>query len=52
MLAALLSAGHVTVMGFKGWAEPENWAGGMPPITLAAFVVFLGGSIINLSGRR
>ncbi len=50
-LAALLSAGHVTVMGFKGWIQPETWAGGMPPITLVAFVVFLGGSIINLRGR-
>ncbi len=51
-LAALLSAGHITVMGFNGWIQPENWAGGMPPITLVAFVVFLVGSIINLRGRR
>lgn len=51
-LAALLSAGHVTVMGFNGWLQPGNWAGGMPPITLVAFVVFFVGSIINLRGRR
>jgi hypothetical protein len=50
-LAALLSAGHVAVMGFKGWILPQDWPGGMPPITLVAFVVFLGGSVINLRGR-
>ena len=52
ILAGLLSAGHVTVMGFNGWMTPQNWAGGMPPITLVAFAVFLVGFIINLRGRR
>jgi hypothetical protein len=50
--AGLLSAGHVTVMGFTGWTQPGNWAGGMPPITLVAFAVFLVGFTINLAARR
>jgi len=50
--AGLLSAGHVTVMGFTGWTQPENWAGGMPPVTLVAFAVFLVGFTINLVARR
>jgi hypothetical protein len=37
----ILVAGHVVVMGYQGWMTPENWAGGMPPITLVAFVVYL-----------
>lgn len=52
ILAGLLSAGHLSVMGFKGWTQPGNWAGGMPPITMVAFVVFLGGFTINLIARR
>ena len=52
IFAGLLSAGHVTVMGFQGWTQPGNWAGGMPPITLVAFVVFLGGFTVNLIARR
>lgn len=52
IFAGLLSAGHVTVMGFQGGTQPGNWAGGMPPITLVAFVVFLGGFTINLIARR
>ena len=52
IVAGLLSAGHVTVMGFAGWIQPENWAGGMPPITLVAFAVFLVGFTINVIARR
>lgn len=52
ILVLLLSAGHVIVMGYKGWLQPENWAGGMPPITLVAFAVFLAGFVINLVARR
>ena len=51
-IAALLSAGHVAVMGFKAWFRPETWAGGMPPITMVAIAVFLIGFVIFLAGRR
>ncbi len=50
-VAGFLAAGHVVVMGFKGWLTPDKWAGGMPPITMvavAAYVVCLG---LNLKGR-
>jgi hypothetical protein len=38
-LAALATAaGHVLVMGAAGWITPAKWPGGMPPITLLAFL--------------
>ena len=51
IFSALLSAGHVSVMGYKAWMHPENWTGGMPPITLVAIVIFLVGFSINLITR-
>lgn len=30
---------HLFVMGYQGWLTPGSWPGGMPPITLLAFVV-------------
>ena len=51
-IAALLSAGHVAVMGHKAWVQPGTWAGGMPPITMVAIVVFIIGFGIFLKGRR
>lgn len=29
---------HLFFMGYKGWITPEKWQGGMPPISLIAFV--------------
>ena len=52
ILAGVLGAGHITVMGYKGWVHPENWAGGMPPITMVAIAIFLVGFILNLRVRR
>ncbi len=51
-VAALLSAGHVAVMGYRAWLQPDTWAGGMPPITLVAISVFVVGFGISLKGRR
>ena len=51
-IASLLAAGHVTVMGFKGWLSPENWAGGMPPITMVAIAAFIIGFGFTIFGRR
>jgi hypothetical protein len=33
-----LAAGHVLVMGFRGWLAPEGWHGGLPPVSLVAFI--------------
>ena len=52
ILVGLLAAGHVTVMGFNGWLSPGSWAGGMPPITLVAFAIYLPALLIGLRGRR
>lgn len=52
LLAMVISAAHVSVMGFAGWLTPGQWAGGMPPITLVAFGVFVVGFMINLAGRE
>lgn len=29
---------HLFFMGYKGWITPDKWYGGMPPISLIAFV--------------
>jgi hypothetical protein len=42
---------HVFFMGYQGWLTPANWHGGLPPISLIAFVFFFGSYIINLFGR-
>jgi hypothetical protein len=52
LIAMLLSAMHLFFMGYKGWLDPSGWAGGMPPISLISFVIFLIGYIINLMGRK
>jgi hypothetical protein len=50
--ALLLGAAHLFFMGYSGWLNPGGWHGGLPPISLVAFVVFLIGYVINLMGRR
>ena len=40
-LALVTAAGHVLVMGIAGWLTPKSWPGGMPPITLLAFLAVL-----------
>lgn len=51
-MLGLLAAGHVVVMGYKGWMQPETWPGGMPPITLVAFVVYLATVPLDMLNRR
>jgi hypothetical protein len=51
-ILGVLVAGHVVVMGFKGWLHPETWAGGMPPITLIAFIVYLATLPLDFLTRR
>jgi hypothetical protein len=52
LLAMLLSAVHLFFMGFKGWLSPSGWHGGLPPISLVAFVFFAAGYLANLFGRK
>ena len=51
LVAMTLGAAHLFFMGYKGWLNPSGWHGGLPPISLVAFVVFLLGYIVNLFGR-
>ena len=52
LTAMLLTAAHLFFMGYKGWLDPSGWLGGMPPISLVGFVIFVFGYIINLVGRK
>ncbi len=52
LAAMILGAVHLIFMGYEGWLNPSGWHGGLPPISLVAFVLFVIGYIINLVGRR
>jgi DMSO/TMAO reductase YedYZ heme-binding membrane subunit len=52
LTAMLLGAAHLLFMGFKGWLNPSGWHGGLPPISLVAFVFFATAYVINLFGRK
>ena len=52
LTAFLFGASHLFFMGYKGWLDPSGWNGGLPPISLVAFLFFLIGFIINLFGRK
>jgi len=52
LTAMLLVAAHLFFMGYKGWLNPSVWHGGLPPISLVAFICFVIGYIINLLGRE
>ena len=38
-LLLLLISMQLFIMGYKGWFTPCEWPGGLPPITLLAFIV-------------
>lgn len=48
----LLGAVHLFFMGYSGWIKPSDWHGGLPPISLIAFVSFVIGYLINLLARK
>ena len=50
--AMLLGAAHIFFMGYEGWLNPATWHGGIPPVSLVAFVVFAIGYVANLFGRK
>ena len=52
LMAMVFTAAHIFFMGYQGWLTPHNWPGGLPPITLISFVIFIITYIINLIGRK
>ena len=52
LIAMLFSLTHIFFMGFKGWMNPSDWHGGLPPISLVAFTFFALGYAVNLVGRK
>ena len=43
---------HLLFMGFNGWLNPSLWNGGLPPISLVAFSIFVVGYGMNLLARE
>jgi len=52
LIAMVFTAAHFFFMGYQGWLTPQNWPGGLPPITLISFVIFIVAYVINLIGRK
>jgi hypothetical protein len=52
LFAMLLSAAHLFFMGIEGWLSPAGWHGGLPPISLVAFIFFVIAYMANLFGRK
>ena len=52
LFALLFGASHIFFMGYEGWLIPAGWHGGLPPISLIAFTIFLIGYVVNLLGRE
>ena len=52
LFALVLGGVHLFFMGYEGWMNPAGWHGGLPPISLVAFVFFAVFYLANLFGRR
>jgi len=52
LFALTLGAFHLFFMGYEGWLNPAGWHGGLPPISLVAFIFFAAGYVFNLLGRE
>ena len=52
LYALLLGAFHLLFMGYQGWMNPAGWNGGLPPISLVAFIIFAIGYLANFLGRK
>ena len=52
LVAFTFTGFHLFFIGYEGWLNPEGWHGGLPPISLITFTVFLLGYVINLFGRK
>ena len=51
LTAFLFGALHLVFMGYQGWLHPEGWNGGLPPISLVAFGIFVIAYLINILKR-
>ena len=52
LVAFILGGAHLLFMGYEGWLKPGGWHGGLPPISLVAFAVFVVVYVVNLFGRE
>lgn len=52
LVAMILGGAHLFFMGYEGWLNPAGWHGGIPPVSLVAFVFFVAGYVVNLLGRE
>ena len=50
--ALLLGIAHFLMLDYEDWLRPGDWQGGLPPISLVAFLVFILGFSFNLLGRE
>jgi len=46
-LSLALAAAHACVMGISGWLEPGGWHGGLPPVSLVAFIAAMGPILVK-----
>jgi hypothetical protein len=51
-MLALVVGLHAGLLGFRGWATPGKWPGGMPPITLISFAAGLLAVILGWKRHR
>lgn len=52
LVALVLGGVHLFFMGYQGWLKPAGWHGGLPPISLVAFTIFVVAYTANLFGRK
>jgi len=52
LVAMILGGAHLFFMGYEGWLNPSGWHGGIPPVSLVAFVFFVAAYVVNLLGRE
>lgn len=50
-IVMLIIITHLFFMGYGGWITPEKWHGGMPPISLIAFLFCLSGLLLKVFFR-
>ena len=52
MYAFFFTGVHLFFLGYAGWGNISAWQGGLPPVSLISFAIFLLGFLINLVGRK
>jgi len=52
LVAMILGGAHLFFMGYEGWLNPSDWHGGIPPVSLVAFALFVAAYVVNLLGRE